>query len=106
MNKRAITVLFVAHFGFSLAAWFGLGAGALGAADAGREPAGFAALDALVHGVLLQPLAHWVFIGLDPAWWTWTGLALAAGLIAVNSALVTLLVALFVRILVAWSRQA
>jgi hypothetical protein len=93
MNKKAIKVIFFGHLGLSAGGHLGVDAAALAAADAGREAGLLGWLDAVVHGILLQPIAHWVLAAAEVAWWTWPGLVMVAGLLAVNSAVATAVIA-------------
>lgn len=97
MKYRYFILGWALHFGLSLAGFLGLNAAALGAADAaagaGAPGRGLAALETVVHFVLLQPLAHWVLEAFAVAWWSWPGLVALAALLALNSFLPTAFVA-------------
>lgn len=103
MNSKWLYGLFAAHFGLSFGAWLGLNGAAVAAQDAGTTATALAWLRLPVNFVLLQPLAYWVLAAAEMQWWTWTGLAGASVLIALNSLLFVALVSLWRR---AWRRPA
>jgi hypothetical protein len=66
---------------------------AAGAAErAAAEPAWLTGLDTFVRFVLMQPIAYWVLVAAKLRFWTPMGLAVAAFVFALNSALVVGLV--------------
>lgn len=102
LKSMYLFFFFVAHWLLSLSAYlvlYGLG---LALQEAGSASALLAWLELPLRFVLLQPLAHWLLDTAAAASWTWAGLAETALLVALNSAVVSLLLAGIVAALRSW----
>lgn len=102
MKINYIVAFCVIHWLLSFVAYlvlYGLG---LSLQDAGSASGVLAWLEWPLRYGLLQPVAHWAIDSAVAAAWTWSGLVVTAMLVAVNSIVVSAVLAAFVLALRLW----